>query len=195
MEIEKILEIVKNKYGENDKRFKHILGVYKLASKLAVERNVDLYKAQAAALIHDFYKNESVEEMKAVINDEKIVKKFKKAPSLYHAYASAASLEPVFGITDKEIYDAVAHHVYGALNMSVLEEIIVLADFCEENRTYKACVEVRNILLDGDFYKAMYLCLDYTIQFLRQKGLEPMNDQVKICEYYRKKGGYWFWNY
>lgn len=186
MEILEIKEKLIEKYGENDNRYKHIIGVYNLATKLAIKYNVDVRKAQIAALLHDYYKKESVEEMCRVIDDTYIIEKYKNNTAIYHAYASGAALKKEFHIDDEEIYKAIVHHVYGAMNMSRLEEIILISDYCEENRTYPSCVEVRGIL-EKSLNKAIFMCLDYTLKFLEKKGVKPLSEQFDICEQYRGK--------
>ncbi len=186
MDVNFVKEIVKNKYGENHPRFIHIMGVYNLATKLANKYGVDVYKAQIAALVHDFYKYETVDEMEEMIEDDFIIEKYKNNQSLYHAYASGQALRKELGIMDEEIYNAVIHHVYGSMNMSKLEEIILIADYCEENRTYKSCVAVREIL-DYSLNKAIYCCLDYTINFLKHKGIKVLDEQYMIRDQYKNK--------
>lgn len=186
MTVEEIKEIVKTKYGEDNSRYKHIIGVYNLATKLAIKYNVDVKKAQIAALLHDYYKYESTEEMCAIIKDRSIIDKFKNHQALYHAYASGRALYDEFHIYDEEIYNAIIHHVYGAFNMSKLEEIILISDYCEENRTYKSCIEVREIL-EQSLDHAIYMCLDYTIKFLLLKGITPSKEQIDICNQYKNK--------
>lgn len=187
MDIDFIKEKVKEKYANNYRRYQHILGVTKLATSLAKKYHVDVEKAQVAALLHDYYKYESDEEMLKMIDDSHIKEKYKNNKVIYHAYASGAALKKVFGIDDPEIYKAIIHHVYGGYNMSRLEEIILIADYCEENRLYPDCVYTRKIL-DKSLYEAIYVSLDNTIKHIEQNGIKPLDEQREICENYRKKG-------
>lgn len=186
MNILEIKEKVREKYGREHKRYLHIIGVYNLATKLAIKYNCDVEKVQIAALLHDYYKYESVEEMIDIIEDPVIIEKFKNNKEVYHAYASAAALKKEFNINDEEIYNAIAHHVYGSYNMSRIEEIILISDYCEENRTHKSCVQVREIL-DKSLNKAIYCCLNNTIKFLEKKGVSLLNEQYEIKDQYKDK--------
>ena len=141
LSVNQIEELVKEKY-QNSKRLTHILGVARLAKELAIKFGLDSEKAYVAGLLHDYIKYETKEEMIEIINDEMIVEKFKNAPQIYHAYASSVVAKTKFNILDEEILDAIKYHVYGRLNMSLFEKILVISDFAEDSRTYPRCKEV-----------------------------------------------------
>ena len=177
---------VREKYG-NSKRLTHILGVAKLAKNLANKFNIDEDKAYIAGLLHDYYKYEPISEMVSLINDLEIVEKFKNAPQIYHAYASCEAAKKEFNIFDEEILNAIKYHVYGRLNMTLLEKILVVSDFAEDSREYARCKEVRKILDAGEFDLAMYLCIKYTIESVLEKGATPMEEQYQILKQLEEK--------
>ena len=77
-EVLNIYNTVKAKYEamgpDKYKRFIHIEGVCQMASYLANEYHVNLKDAQIAALLHDYYKYETPEEMSKVLSKEEIEK-------------------------------------------------------------------------------------------------------------------------
>ena len=170
---------VREKYA-NSKRLAHILGVARLAKELAGKFGLDEEKAYVTGLLHDYCKYETIDEMIAIIDDEEITNKFKNAPQIYHAYASSVVAEKKFMISDKEILNGIKYHVYGRVNMSLFEKIIVISDFAEDSREYVRCKEVRRILDNGYFNLAMYLCIKYTIESVLDKGNTPLNEQYEI---------------
>ena len=176
---------VREKYA-NSKRLTHILGVARLAKELAHRFNLDEDKAYIAGLLHDYCKYETIEEMIAIIDDETIINKFKNAPQIYHAYASSVVAEKEFMISDEEILNGIKYHVYGRVNMSLFEKIIVISDFAEDSREYARCKEVRKILDDGNFNLAMYLCIKYTIESVLAKGDTPLEEQYEILSQLEK---------
>ena len=188
--IEEIKEKVRNKYQTNfpDKmsRFTHILGVEKMASYLALKYGIDESKARIAALIHDYYKYEDESIMKTKI-DPSDLEECEKYKVLYHSYASSEALEREFGIKDFEIKSAIRGHVFGHTNMTKLEEIILISDYTEENRKYKDCIECRNILLEDNLDKAIYLSTLYTINHLKKENLEVHPMQYKVLKEYERK--------
>lgn len=185
-----ILEKVQEKY-QGSKRLNHILGVANLAKELAIKLGADSKKAYIAGLLHDYIKYETTKEMINIIKDKEIIDKFKNSPQIYHAYASAKVAEEVFGISDLEILNAIKYHVYGRINMSLLEEILVIADYCEDSREYESSKEVRKILDSGNFYLALYLCNKNSIDNVLEKGYSPLEEQYTILEQIGKKVTKW----
>lgn len=181
-----ILEKVKAKYGVDHPRYKHIMGVRKLAIKLAKKHGVDPKKAEIAALAHDFYRHEDLSVLRAMV-DKKTAKKYEKHPIILHAYAAAGALESVFEIHDEEIYLAVKNHVHGRMYMTKLEEIIILADFAEENRSNPGSIQVQKIL-DTDYDKALYLSFALPYDFLsKNRGVVFDKEQIDVRNYYHYK--------
>ena len=176
---------VKEKYA-NSKRLTHILGVAKLASSLADKFSLNKKKAYVAGLLHDWCKYESIDEMLLIINNTAIEEKFKGAPQIYHAYASAVVAEEKFLIKDEEILNAIRYHVYGRVNMSLFEKILVISDFCEDSREYERCIETRKVLDSGNFDLAMYMCIKYTIEAVLAKGDKPLSEQYEILKQLEK---------
>lgn len=174
------IETIVFKKFENSKRLVHIIGVANLAKKLAHQYGLDEEKAYIVGLLHDFCKYESISDMKKIIDDENIIKKFENAPQIYHAYAASKWVEKNLGISDEEILNGIKYHVYGRLGMSLFEKIIVISDFAEDSREYAACKEVRRILDKGDFDLAIYLCIKYTIDAVVAKGDVPLAEQYDI---------------
>ena len=172
---------VYDKY-QNSKRLNHILGVARLAKELAIKFNIDSEKAYIAGLLHDYIKYEPISQMIGIINNQEIINKFKNAPQIYHAYASSVIAKKEFLIDDEEILNAIKYHVYGRLNMTLLEKILVVSDFAEDSREYARCKEVRKILDNGDFDLALRLSIEYTIESVLSKGDQPMEEQYQILE-------------
>ncbi len=187
--VSEVYNLVKNKYERNGhlNRFIHIVGVFNMASYLAKKYNVNIFKAQLAALIHDYFKYESIEEMKEYLKDSKLIEECEECPVLFHAYSSAKAVKDIFNIEDDEIYYAVKYHVFGRLKMTKLEEIILISDYTEENRTYESCVKARKILLDNKLNEAIYLSTKDTIDFVTKKGEKPHPIQLKILKQYKEK--------
>ena len=186
LSVREIEDSVRAKY-QNSKRLNHILGVAKLAKELALKFNLDSEKAYIAGLLHEYCKYESISEMIEIINDDVITEKFKNAPQIYHAYASSVMAKEKFKINDEEILNAIKFHVYGRVNMTLFEKILVIADFAEDSREYARCKEVRKILDEGNFDLAMYLCIKYTIEAVLAKGDMPLAEQYEILNELNQK--------
>ena len=183
---DKAKKLVEEKYnGLHEKRLKHVFGVAKMAEFLADKYGVDKEKALVAAYMHDYAKYDDPSEAIGKLDDKEI-EECEKYPFLYHAYLSAEAYLDLLG-NDMEIYNAIKYHVFGRPHMSKLEAIIMIADFTEENREYEACIDCRNILLNGEFEKAIYKSLEYTINHCKEKGEEPHPKQLLVLDEYKKK--------
>ena len=181
----------KNKYMSLDEkyhnRFTHIEGVCQMATFLAKIYNVDIKKAQIAALLHDYFKYESNEEMEAMLDTKEEVEECKECPVLYHAYASSKALSKIFGIYDKEIENAIKYHVFGKPNMTKLEEIVLISDYTEPNRKYDDCIKTRNVLLEGKMNEAIYMSTLQTIKHLEKNNIKPHPIQYEVLKEYERK--------
>ena len=120
----------------SSKRYAHSLGCAQCAKKLAKIFNQDEKKAYIAGLIHDCAKNFEDKELLKLIKNE-IKTGFDetelKNPKTFHAIAGAYIIQREFEIEDSDIISAVRNHTIGAVNMSVFEKIIFLADKIEPN--------------------------------------------------------------
>ncbi len=180
----KIKKMVKHKFEEQNHldRYTHTIGVAKMAKYLAKKYGVNPKKAVLATYLHDFCKYDSNEVIEELLQ-EKDKAECKKFPVLYHSYASAEYYRKYIG-ADEEIYQAIRNHVFGRLHMSRLEEILVISDYTEENRTYPSCISCREILLSGKFNLAIYESTRCTIEFLKKKDIVPHPLQLEVLKYY-----------
>ncbi len=167
----------------SQKRFEHTLGVCRMTEILADYCLPDKKNELAvAALLHDIAKELTFEEHMRIINDEHIILTSADTSSVLHSYVAPYVVKnefPEFATPD--VLSAVANHTVGDAAMSVFDEIIFLADYIEEGRTYKDCVRTREFILsslvDGDYdgninvlHKACVMSIDCTCKNLLEKG-------------------------
>lgn len=185
----KALELIKAKYEDNHKdRLTHTLGVAEMAEYLANRYGVDKEKALIAAYLHDYCKYDDVSYAKNVLKEEEI-KDCEIFPFLYHAYLSAEAYKELFKDNfDIDIYNAIKYHVFGRPNMSLLEAIIMIADYTEKNRKYPSCVACRKILVDdNNLDLAIFKSLEWTLDFAKREGHTPHPAQILVMEEYERK--------
>ncbi len=192
LKIKTINEILIKKYKKDKpKKYSHLLGVSEMAQRLANIYNVDKKKALIAALLHDYYKYETLEEMLSVIDD--CDKEYcKKNSYLAHAYASANALKYEFDIDDIDIYNAIKHHVIGKRNMDILEKIIFISDYTEANRKFPNCVKTRELLFSYGIDTAIYAATYFSIKENEKRGNKINKIQYELLEEYKEKTK---WNY
>ncbi|MBQ9900069.1 MAG: bis(5'-nucleosyl)-tetraphosphatase (symmetrical) YqeK [Acholeplasmatales bacterium] len=183
---DKAKQLVIEKYGDqHEHRLQHVFGVAEMASFLAKKYGVDEEKALIAAYMHDYAKYDDPSEAIGILTDKEI-EECEKYPFLYHAYLSAEAYLANIG-NDMEIYNAIKYHVFGRPHMSLLEAIIMIADYTEKNREYPTCIECRKILLDGDMDLAIYKSLEYTIAHCKENNESAHPMQLLVLKEYEMK--------
>lgn len=174
-----IIDDLINKYGEDNKRIKHILGVKKMAVALALKNNVDAKKAEIAALYHDYYRYDSDEKLISLMEKEDY-EKYAGKTFMYHGLAAGNDIKR-YGINDDDIINSIKYHTSGRKGMSTLEKIIFVSDFGEENRTHEGAKEVREKAYQN-LDEAVCLTLNYMYHYLQ-------DDEVKkLWNYYEGEG-------
>jgi len=169
----------------NTERMKHTLGVERAAIKIAEHCLPDrVDEIRAAALLHDIAKGYpaelSLEIMKKLdyVTDDDLL-----SPPVYHALIGPTLIErhlPEFSTPD--IISAVVNHTTGAPDMSVFDEIIFVADYIEDGRTYESCIAARDFLYNAlkrskdseeavsYLHRTVVMILDLTISHIIKSG-------------------------
>jgi predicted HD superfamily hydrolase involved in NAD metabolism len=117
-------------------RFKHTLGTVIAAEELAKRFGADVEKARWAALLHDCAKEYSAAKKHALCALWNIpVDEIMRAQiDITHSILGAEVAKRHFHVTDAEILQAISRHTMGYKNMSLLDKIIMLADYIEPYR-------------------------------------------------------------
>ncbi len=180
--IENIEKRVREKLSDYPKRLSHVIGVKNTAIKLANIYGVSEEKAAIAGLFHDFAKyDEIVEQMNMM--ELRWIKEYADYKVIYHAIAAANMLEHEFKIHDQDILHAIRYHVWGRVNMSVLEKIIFVSDSCEPNREFPDTTYIYELAVK-DLDKAVEYCMLQSINDVKKKGFIPSKEQIEAYQYY-----------
>ncbi len=171
---------LKKKLDEH--RYEHTLGVAYTAACLAMRYGADIQKAELAGLLHDCAKLPDIDMiLKCRKHHIPITAIERKNPSLLHAKLGAYYAKSKYGVTDEEIISAIACHTTGKPGMSVLEEILFIADYIEPDRDKAPDLgEIRSLAF-CDLHLAVARVLDGTIQYVRQK--ESVMDETTLLAY------------
>ena len=155
------------------KRYKHVFGVVDEAIMLAKHYNINIEKAEMAALYHDVAKEYSSEEIESHIEkyDTKLPFLLYTQPKLVHGFL-AADLAYEQGIKDEDVLNAMRYHTIGRKGMSMLEKIIYIADAFEPNRTFNEREELKNLAYE-DINKAIHWQLSYLINIRSGEFIHP----------------------
>lgn len=164
MEQNKALEIVEKQLTR--KRYEHTLRVMETALKLAEYYGADQKKIEIAAIFHDYAKYRQPEEMKRWIIAEKLPQDLLEYhPELWHGPVGSKMIEREIGITDKEVQSAVYWHTTGKRYMSLMDQIIFIADYIEPGREFAGVQEVRELAYQ-DIGQACWMAAGNTIRYL-----------------------------
>lgn len=183
------IEIIKKQLKDllSEKRFHHSVCVAQRAVELAKIYKQDTDKAYIAGLVHDACKEFSHDEQLKIINDfDIILTDIEKTESnIWHGYAASGYVKDKWGITDKEILNAVKYHTCGRGDMTVLEKIVFIADLTSYDRDYPDSEKIRKIS-EKNLDEAIYNCYLYILPFvinrcgrITQNTVDCYNDSVK----------------
>jgi predicted HD superfamily hydrolase involved in NAD metabolism len=142
MNREKALRLVKEQLTE--RRYTHTIGVMEAAVDLAARNNVNVKKAELAAIFHDYAKFRDKDEMLQIIIDQKMPQDLLLYDDeLWHAPVGAYLVEKEAGITDAEIIEAIKCHTSGKIDMSPLDKVLYVADYIEPGRDFPGVEQIR----------------------------------------------------
>lgn len=170
----------------NEKRYIHSLGVEEMAVHLAAIHGADVEKARFAGRYHDIAKCFGKERMNEYVLRYSLGDEYIDDPALAHSKVAAAILSNEYGVQDEDLLNAVRSHTTGKAGMSLLEEIVYVADAIEPNRDYpslKTLQKLAEIDLDG----CCIIILDFSVDMIKAKGREVDNTTLQARDYMMKK--------
>ena len=165
------------------KRLKHSEAVSKMAAELAVIYGADVEKARFAGMYHDIAKAFDADASNELVKEYGLPDKYYNNKSIAHSKLGAALLEREFGVTDRDILDAVANHTTGRAGMSLLEKIVFVADAVDETRDYED-VDYYRQLARTDLDRACLISLVGTICHVKSQGIYLDEDTLAAKEYF-----------
>ncbi len=169
-----------------EKRYAHSLATMKASSELAKYHNIDIYKAEVAALLHDCAKcytdSKKLEMAKRYKMD--ITPSEKENPDLLHQRLGSIVAMRDYGVTDTEILSAIECHTTGKPDMNNLEKLIFISDFIEPTRKSFYAMENIRELAKHSLDMALVAILESTIQYLLDQKKEIDERSLETYRYY-----------
>ena len=163
------------------KRYQHTLNVRRMAVKLAKHWGADPEKAALAALLHDTAKELPREEMLQILNDNAIMaENAQNRPSpVWHGICAAILAQTQWGVEDEEVLSAIRCHTTGKPGMSLLDEIVFLADMTSAERDYPEVDYLRK-LEKKDIHQAIREALEMNLHWLEESG-KPVDEETRAA--------------
>ena len=172
-------------------RFRHTMGVTYTAACLAMVHGCELEKARIAGLLHDCAKGIPDEQKFSMCREYGVsVTDAERAnPPLLHAKCGALVAEYKYGIGDEEILHAIRVHTTGCIHMSLLDEIIFVADYIEPGRDQAPHLKELRKLAQRDLEQTTYRIMADTVCYLqsspeRAQMMDPATYQAYL--YYKE---------
>lgn len=171
----------------NANRYMHTYGVAGTAMEFASVMGVDPEKAFIAALFHDIAKNVDPTPYQERLDKEGVY----LPPSCKHGFVGSYIAEDKYGITDKDVLNAIKYHTTGRRGMSQLEKLIYLSDAIENiTREYEISRTLRKVA-EKDFELAVVMYAEAIIENIKDKDKCTLTDDAVEdlrSKYYGTKG-------
>lgn len=153
-------------------RYVHSLGVMNEAVRIARIYGADEEKCRLAGLLHDCAKQLSAAQYKWLGICESVSPDGVESTKDYddggraarHGRAGAILASMRYGIDDPEILEAIAVHTTGAPEMSIIAQILFIADYTEVNRGDDKCYQKVREKINVSLLDAVIEECDYTIK-------------------------------
>ncbi len=170
----------------SEKRFRHTCGVERMVARLcALYCPENTLLLRAAALLHDLTKEKSLAEQLQLCRefDIMVTSCDVLAPKTFHARTAAALIPRDFpSFACPMVVSAVRYHTTGREGMTLTEQLLYLADYIDDTRTFADCVTLRERFFDAmpekmngqarreHLRKIMILSYDMTVRGLLEEG-------------------------
>lgn len=171
MKYEAIAEQLRSQLSE--KRYIHSVGVSRTAARLARQFGADEQKAALAGLLHDCARALPDSRLLSIAEEWRleIDSIERETPVLLHAKLGSLMATGEYGVKDREICQAIASHTTGGPGMTLLDQIIYLADFIEPSRVFPGVEELRN-LTEASLNRALLAAYNQSVvHILHNDGL------------------------
>lgn len=152
-------------------RLNHVRGVVQTAKALAIRYGADPDKAMLAAWLHDVAREvpdddllKLADEFGIIFTDIEV-----RVPHLWHAPVGTRFARRQFGVTDLDVLAAIRYHTTGRAGMSLLEQIVFLADVIEPGRSFPDAEQLRE-WSETDMERAVLAALEHIIVRSVERG-------------------------
>jgi predicted HD superfamily hydrolase involved in NAD metabolism len=155
----------------SDYRFQHVLRVEQMALRLAEKYDVDAEAASVAALTHDYAKERSDEDFLSVIVTKHLDADLKNwGNEVWHGIVGAELVKDELGIQNQDILDAIRQHTTGSAYMTLLSQVLYMADYIETGRDFPRVAEVRDLTFES-LSAGIAWQTTHTLSYLVEKGV------------------------
>lgn len=159
-----ILALLKNRLDEE--RYNHCLRVETTARELAKQYDQDIDRAGLAGLLHDYGKQIPVKTYRETIERggyDPVLLQYDRG--VWHGLVGTWFIQGEVGITDRKVLQAIERHTTGDPAMTVLDQLIFVADFIEPARALPSEIKARDAAKHS-IEEATLIELESSLQYL-----------------------------
>ncbi|NBV41740.1 HD domain-containing protein [bacterium] len=167
-------------------RAQHSINVAETAKKLAEHHRLPTGSAYIAGLFHDIAKYRTPSDSPQV--PDSINELWASYPLIWHAFAGPYILETEFNIHDSDILSAVRWHTTGKDNMTLLEQILYLADYIEPGRPFPNRSTIEALSFES-LDRGTVALASSSLSNLLARGIAIHPSAVDCYNHYQKKLG------
>ncbi len=175
----------------SEKRFYHTEGVAYTAAALAMRYGASLEEALLAGWLHDCAKEKTGEELKRLCLENGLAVSLEEADNLQllHGKVGAYVAEHTYGVKQPSVLQAIRYHVTGRPDMTLLEQIVYVADFIEPSRKMKTNPELSRIraMAFESLPKAVFWITGSILEHLETQHAVLDGHTRETYEFYKKK--------
>jgi predicted HD superfamily hydrolase involved in NAD metabolism len=145
--------------------YNHSVGTFnycfKMADRFFLNRAMDgfgykktipelYFNLAAAAILHDYGKVFSIEELKDIAVKKKLrISDFElNCEPILHSFVAPFLIKRDFKINERDVLNSTRIHTTGSLKMSIADKILYIADKIEETRDYEGVEKLRYLSLE-----------------------------------------------
>ena len=171
----------------------HSVSVAQYAARLAALNGENCKLAASAGLLHDLAKEldgPRLEELAlryVQLFHQDLPLEYLRG-DLAHGPASAVMAAELLGTQDTSLAQAIAWHSTARPGMTVLGEILFLADKIAYDRNFGQLEEIRSLAEGGDLATAMKRCLEEVFEALDREGKKPCSLSIEAYKKYMNSG-------
>jgi len=139
-------------------RFNHVEGVAEVAGELADKAGCDKFMAELAGWLHDACKETKDKQLVVEAKEFgiKLLPVEEANGHLLHGPVAAKTVERDLGITNQLVLHAISEHTLGAVDMTIMSQVLFLADCLEASR-------------DDSFTAPIWTALGYEVHHQKSK--------------------------
>ncbi len=152
-------------------RLFHSQCVAEAAEALALQYGAEPERAWLAGMLHDCMKLATLEEKRELCAryGKPLLPEEESAAQVWHAFAGEAWLALECGVTDPAILSAVRWHCTGHADMTLLDQVVFVADLISADRHYPDVEQVRSLAARSLDEASLYI-LNHIFAKLKQSG-------------------------